>query len=97
MNQCLNPLKLETGSNLVDMGRAAVHVSRSLMRVDDSEAGSQCRPGGPGEGLRRTWGEAAAEKLGADPVNRHTVNTGTVRGRPTRCPAGAGAGRPAVG
>ena len=36
--------------------------------------------GGHGEGLRRTRGEAAGEKLGTSPVERSAVNVGTVPG-----------------
>src|SRR4029453_7606850 len=32
-----------------------------------------------GEGLRRTRGEAAGEKLGTTPADRHTVNVGSAR------------------
>ena len=44
----------------------------------DSEAGCVGRWGGHGEGLRRTHGDAAGEKLGASPVDRFAVNVGTV-------------------
>jgi hypothetical protein len=44
------------------------------------------RPGGHEEGLRRTRGEAAGEKLGATPVDRHMVNVGTALELPS-CPA----------
>jgi hypothetical protein len=77
VNQWLNPLKRETGSNLVDLGRAAVHVDlidrsatpRSAANVDQEAIG---------EGLRRTRGEAAGEELGAEPTDWHMVNAGTV-------------------
>jgi len=39
--------------------------------------------GGQREGLRRTCGEAAGEKLGASPVDRSEANTGTVWPRPS--------------
>ena len=52
----------DAGSNLVDSGRSAVHDHR--LWVVDSEAGSECRWGGHGEGLRRTRGESAGAKLG---------------------------------
>jgi len=38
---------------------------------------------GYGEGLRRTRGEAVGEKLGTAPVNRHTLNMGTVSAPPS--------------
>jgi hypothetical protein len=46
--------------------------------VGDSEAGEPGRWGGPRESLRRTDGDVAGEKLGASPVERSTVNVGTV-------------------
>ena len=68
--------KRGTGSNLVDMGRGAVH--GNLVWVADSVAGLACRWGGHGEGLRRNRGDAAGAKLDAKPVNRFPVNTGTI-------------------
>jgi hypothetical protein len=38
--------------------------------------------GGHEEGLRRTHGEAAGEKLGAAPVDRSAMNVGTILGLP---------------
>ena len=82
MNQWLNPLKGGTGSNLVDLGRVTVRVvfycgqrrlrSRLLMSVG--------RPSPQFCGFGD--GEAVAAKLGADPVNRDTVNVGTLPGPP---------------
>ena len=47
------------------------------IRLDDSKAGGCCvRHGGHGEGLRRTHGDAAGEKLGASSVERSAVNMG---------------------
>lgn len=40
------------------------------------------RYGGHGEGLRRTHGDAAGEKLGASSVKRSAVNVGTTPGLP---------------
>ena len=78
VNQRVNPLKCGTGSNLVDVGRAAVRVvlnvrgrrlrSRSLMSV-----GRLSR-----KACGVLGGEAAAAKLGADPADRCMVNVGTV-------------------
>ena len=78
-NQWSNPLKSRTGSNLVDMGRAAV---RACLRTGqrDSDAGELDRPGGHAEGLRRRRGEAAGEKLGTAPVNRDVGNVGKAPG-----------------
>ena len=80
-NQRWNPLKSGTGSNLVDVGRTAVHTSVAVCR-GDSEAGQVGRWGGHEEGLRRTRGEAAGEKLGAAPVDRSAMNVGTILGLP---------------
>ena len=82
MNQWLNPLKGETGSNLADLGRATVRVdlylrgrrlrNRLLMLVERPSP-QYC---GFGDG------EAVAAKLDADPADRHTVNVGTRSGSP---------------
>jgi hypothetical protein len=48
------------------------------------------RPGGHGEGLRRTHGEAPGAQLGTHPIERFKVNVGTTRRRP---PANAPRGR----
>jgi hypothetical protein len=69
--------KRGTGSNLVDMGRDAVH-DHPLMWMVDSVAGLACRWGGHGEGLRRSRGDAAGAKLGAQLIDRFAVNTGTI-------------------
>jgi hypothetical protein len=81
-NQWWNPLKVRTSSNLVDMGWAAVHVL-----VSDEEGDLETlwywQEEGHGEDLRRIRGEAAGEKLGATPVNRHTLNMGTISASPS--------------
>jgi hypothetical protein len=69
--------KRGAGSNLVDMGREAVHGHR-VYRVVDSVAGLACRWGGHGEGLRRNRDDAAGAKLGTTLVDRFHVNTGTI-------------------
>jgi hypothetical protein len=77
VNQWLNPLKCGTSSNLVDMGWAAVRVSRVLGETTPKpwfEGGGEAK----GKCLWRTFGEAAAAKLGVDPVDRCEVNVGTV-------------------
>ena len=51
---------------------------RVAMRPGDSGAGEPGRRGGHGEGLRRTRGEAAGEKLGASPIERSAVNVGSI-------------------
>jgi hypothetical protein len=65
------------------MGWAAVHVDPSHIEGGDSNVGRTRRLGGHGECLRRSRGKAAAEQLGADPVNRCMVNMGTVPGSPS--------------
>jgi hypothetical protein len=74
--------KRGTGSNLVDMGRVAVH--GPLIGRTDSEAGLACRWGGHGESLRRNRGDAAGAKLDAGLINRFPVNTGTIPHRSLR-------------
>jgi hypothetical protein len=80
VNQWQNPLKRETGSNLVDVGRAATHAAPVWAATPTSTFGG--RSGGHEEGLRRTRGEVAGEELGADPVDRLMVNVGTIPGPP---------------
>ena len=82
MNQWLNPLKRGTGSNLVDMGRAAVRVD-SIHEETTPTTTIDAGVGGHGEGLRRSRGEAAAAELGADPANRDMVNVGTTPESPS--------------
>jgi hypothetical protein len=77
VNQWLNPRKRGTGSNLVDMGRAAVHAEPGHGEATPTTA-MDVGGGGCEEGLRRTRGEAAGEELDAAPIDRHTVNMGTV-------------------
>ena len=82
VNQWLNPLKGGTGSNLADVGRATVRADQpcSGLRLRNRLLMSVGRPSprccGFGDG------EAVAEKLGADPADRHAVNVGTVSGSP---------------
>jgi len=96
VNQCVNPLKSGTGSNLVDAGRAAVranHHGRGW-RLRSRLLTSVGRPSRNACGVLD--GEAAAAELGADPINRDTVNVGTAPGRPTPRAASAGTGRRTV-
>lgn len=90
VNQWLNPLKRETGSNLADMGRWAVHVGLLGSATPTSVDGG--RSGGHGESLRRNRGEAAGEELGTDPIDWLMVNVGTILGSPSpphvRCGGG---------
>ena len=82
MNQWLNPLKGGTGSNLVDLGRATVRAAlysrgqrlRSRPLTSAGRPSPQCCGFG--------GGEAVAAELGAGPVNRDTVNVGTISGSP---------------
>lgn len=68
------PQANSTDSNLVDMGRATVHVH---LLMNDSETGVCCRLGGHDESLRRSRGEAVGEQLDASSINRSVVNVGT--------------------
>ena len=83
VNQWLNPRKRGTGSNLVDMGRAAVH-AKPIDGEATSATATNVGVEGHEEGLRRTRGGAAGEELGAAPIDRHTVNMGTVLGPTVR-------------
>ena len=81
MNQWSNPLKRETGSNLVDMGRTATHTQPAIGWVTPT-SDYRGRSGGHEESLRRTRGEVAGEELGTNPVDRLMVNVGTTLGLP---------------
>jgi hypothetical protein len=77
VNQWLNPLKSGTGSNLVDVGRAAVRVDLSHGETTPKptiDVGGEATVNACGVAV----GEAAAAKLGADPADRYMVNVGTV-------------------
>jgi hypothetical protein len=93
VNQYLNPLKRGTGSNLVDAGRAAVHVTRycSGWRLRSRLLMSARRPSGKVCGV--PVGEAAAAELGAHPFDRDMVNVGTVPGSPHPPPGQGGGGQ----
>ena len=77
VNQWLNLRNRGSGSNLADVGRAAVRAERT-----NGEATSgtviDAGPGGREESLRRTRGDAAGAELDTAPVDRHTVNMGTL-------------------
>jgi len=77
VNQWLNPRKRGTGSNLVDVGRATVRDDQDACgcRLRSRLLTSVGRPSPRCCGFG--GGEAVAAELGADPVNRHTVNVGT--------------------
>ena len=92
VNQWWNPLKSRTGSNLVDVGRIAVRAQINV-HLGDSGTGELGQPGGRGECLRRTHGDAAGEKLGASPVERSAVNVGTIPGSPFPPASQAGDGQ----
>ena len=89
VNQWLNPLKSDTGSNLVD-GRGAARTARG---VGGRELRSRLNAAG-GEAARKDCGVLGAmlqgEELGADPVNRDVVNVGTVPVSPSPPPSGDG-------
>ena len=74
--------KRGTVSNLVDMGRDAVHAL--FVEWGDFEADLACRWEGHGEGLRRSRGDAAGAELDAGLIDRFSVNTGTI----SRCSYG---------
>ena len=66
-----------TGSNLVDLGRAAVHAEHTNGEATPGTV-IDAGPGDREESLRRTRGDAAGAELGTDPADRHTVNMGTL-------------------
>ena len=82
MNQRLNPLKCGTGSNLVDVGRAAVRVEPHRTREATPKPTIDVGGEATGNACGVAVGEAAGAELGADPVDRYMVNVGTVPGSP---------------
>ena len=93
VNQWLNPLKADAGSNLVDVGRIAAHAV-----CDGCGRGLRSRPNAVGgEATRNVCGVLVAmlqgEELGADPVDRDVVNVGTVPRPPVPPPAMSGDGQ----
>jgi len=78
VNQWLNPLKRDTGSNLADQGRTAVHASREVcgwrLRSRPNAAGGEVMGKACGVPVARLQGE----ELGAGPVDRNVVNVGTI-------------------
>ena len=89
-NQCLTPLnvyRLKPGGYGPGCG---AQPDRTVISGSggNSWAACGCRPGGHGEGLRRSRGDAAGTKLGTSPVERTAVNMGTVPVLPpVRAPA----------
>ena len=69
-------LDFDTGSNLVDMGRARC-VPLSTVAEGTLERFQFARSGGHGEGLRRTHGEAVGTQPGSYFDERNMVNAGT--------------------
>ena len=93
VNQWLNPLKSDAGSNLVDVGRSAAHAVRAV-----GGRGLRSRPNAVGgEAARKVCGVLVAmlqgEELGADPVDRDVVNVGTVPVSPFPLPVVGGGGQ----
>ncbi len=87
-NQRVKPLKRYTGSNLVDMGRGAVHARLRWATPWLCEVSGL---GGYEEGLRRTRGDAAGARLGAGPADRDTLNVGSAPAPPGGAAAQAAA------
>ena len=93
VNQWLNPLKCGTGSKPGGSGPGSNARSPVTTRGTTPKPAVLTGEEAVGEGLRRTHGEVAAEKLGAHPVNRHTVNVGTAPGLPSPPPSQGGGGQ----
>jgi len=77
VNQWWNLRNRGTGSNLADLGRAAVHADLTDGKATLGTA-IDVGSGGHEECLRRTRGDAAGAELDTDPADRHTVNMGTL-------------------
>jgi hypothetical protein len=65
LNQWLNPLRRDAGSNLVDVGRSTAHAARAGCGRGLRSRRSRWR--GHEEGLRRTRGDAARGRAGRRP------------------------------
>ena len=90
MNQWSNPLKL---NRLQPGGYGPGCGAYRANWQGDSEAHYRPGPGGHGESLRRTHGDAAGGELGAHPVDRCMVNVGTVPGLRSRPLSQSGQGQ----
>jgi hypothetical protein len=93
VNQWLNPLKADAGSNLVDVGRIAVHAVR-----DRRGRRLRSRPNAVGgEATRKVCGVLVAmlqgEELGANPVDRNVVRVSDDACYRGRCVRGCGSRR----
>jgi hypothetical protein len=80
----VKPLKTSASSNPVDPGWIAVRTRPLIAGRGTPGSDRSCRPGGHGEGLRRSRGDAAGAKLATSPDDRFTVNVGTARGSRSR-------------
>ncbi|GAA3268833.1 hypothetical protein GCM10020218_008590 [Dactylosporangium vinaceum] len=87
-NRRLKVSQNHTGSNLVDTGweRCAPAAVGWLRGTPGRQMGGS--PGGHGDVLRGSRGEAAGTKSGSSFVERITVNTGTVPVSPVVCASG---------
>jgi hypothetical protein len=79
-NRCCYASLGNASSNPVDVGWFAVQTCPDVGRETPGPACSS-GPGGHGEGLRRSRGDAAGVEPGASPVDRAIVNVGTTRYR----------------
>lgn len=97
MNQWLTPRKRSTGSNLVDMGRVAVHglvfCGRVRLRHRCLLAGEEATPNNCGVGVAMPSGYSWVPPWPIDGV----VNVGTVPDRPDDRTASPDRGRPVAG
>lgn len=93
MNQWLNPLKRDTGSNLADVGRFAVHDERV---VRGRRLRSRFNAVG-GEATRKACGVLVAMLQGKswapNPSIEHEMNVGTALGLPFPLPGLGGGGQ----
>jgi len=87
VNQWLNPLKCGTGSKSGGYGPGSSARRPLFTRKATPKPAIDAGGEATGEGLRRTRSEAAGAKLGAHPINRYMVNTGTVPGSPSPSPS----------
>jgi hypothetical protein len=77
------PQEVRTGSNLVDQGRDGSATDLLTTGRDDPGLAFGLVRGATVKACGVAVDKPAGEKLGADPVERHMVNVGTVVGPPT--------------
>ena len=88
-----SPSSEATGSNLADVGWAAANSGGWMSPAGAPGRGGVARPGGHGEGLRRTRGWPLGHSWAPTPSRESVVNVGTVPAPPVRPASRVGGGQ----